>query len=633
MDMSLIRFRPLGCLMLIGALLSFGSCQETKEEEEKVEISITGLPEDGIHFGAIPHSAFTIQVESTAKWMIKKTDLDWCTITPMTDLAGNTEVRFSAVPNDTEAPREGQITITAGDVLARTVRVIQDAGTSDPFVVSGPEDGEFLLSADAEAPSSFIAYAGTDWTAALEDLDWCKVTPLEGGRKQYVTLTLAPEKNREEKARSGRIIFSHDGEEYGRVEIIQNGFVAKIEAAPDSLFATARGQMESALITVTSNAAWTATPSAEWIHLAPASGEEGTTEVTVTLDEQEAYEERTAEIRFLNKSAETVVAVRQAARIEDKLTLDPESIHMPARDVPPSAIQVSSNTIWTVTTDAEWLNVSPLSGNGDGSITVSAQNNQSAARTAVLTVQAGTVTRTVTITQDPGFDPDLYIDLLNESLQWTTQTASPEPEPTPWDALHRIYPNTHSDLAWAEWTWNNGPELIDYPEGYPVLDVYNRRIRVNRALFDNDALVFTVPVAVLPASSTLVFTFALRGGSRMPAYWTAEACLDGSNWVEMSVTGNKEGSTGISYTGRDGVEHTAPIYVTKKDSEHEYQATLTLDKTLAGQLVQLRLRILIARGISGSLVTKPENNSNVTMALPKFTYNGVSYAGPNISAR
>ncbi len=101
----------------------------------------------------------------------------------------------------------------------------------------------------------------------------------------------------------------------------------------------------------------------------------------------------------------------------------------------------------------------------------------------------------------------------------------------------------------------------------------------------------------------------------------------------MTVVGNKEGSTGVSYTGRDGVDHIAPIFITKKDSEHEFQATLALDRTLAGQVIQFRLRILIARGISGSLVPKPENNSNVTMALPRFSYGGVAYPGPNISAR
>ncbi|MBR1575367.1 MAG: BACON domain-containing protein [Bacteroidales bacterium] len=626
-------FRTGWAVAVFAALFTLASCQETKESEEKIEITVYGLPDGAVHFSAIPASTFTIQVESTVQWTIKKTDLDWCTISPMNDLAGQAEVVFTAVPNETDQPREGQITITAGDQVARTVRVSQDAGSTDPFVVSGPENGKMTLSADAESASSFIAYAGTDWTASLEDLDWCTVTPLEGGRKQYVTLTLDPVKNWNEEPRSGWIVFRNGETPYARVEVVQEGFEPKITVAPESLAATARGQMETSVVSVTANADWTASASEEWVTLEPAAGGEGTTEVTVTVDVHEAYEERSATVTFRNKSAEATVLLTQAARLEDKLELDTGTLQFPNLNAQPRTVQVTSNTIWTVSTEAGWLEISPSSGNGDGSFSISAPDNLGPARSATLTVQAGTVTRTVSVSQDAGFDPAFFIDLLQESLQWTTQTVSPAPEPTPWDGQHRIYPDTRANLSWAEWTWNNGVEPIEYPEGYPGLDVYNRRLRVNRAIFDDDALVFTVPVAYLPASSTLVFTFALRGGSRMPAYWTAETCLDGKNWVEMQVSGNKEGSTGILYTGRDGEEHIAPVFMTKKDSEHEYQATLTLTEPLVGQVIQLRIRVLIARGISGSLVTKPENNSNVTMALPRFTYGGITYSGPNITAR
>lgn len=226
-----------------------------------------------------------------------------------------------------------------------------------------------------------------------------------------------------------------------------------------------------------------------------------------------------------------------------------------------------------------------------------------------------------------------YVDLVNEPLQWVTQTSSPDPEPTSWDDKHRIYPTTHADLAWAEWTWNNGPEEITYPEGYPSLDVYSRRVRINRGIFDNDALVFNVPVAQIPAGKSLALTFALRGGSRMPKYWTVEACLDGSTWTEMAVTGEKEESANISYEDRDGQTHTAPICITKKDSEHPYQATLPITAAISSQVIQIRVRVLVMRTIADALVPNPENNSNATVALPKFTYGETSYPGPNISVK
>ncbi|MBR1575374.1 MAG: hypothetical protein IJ654_02875 [Bacteroidales bacterium] len=224
-----------------------------------------------------------------------------------------------------------------------------------------------------------------------------------------------------------------------------------------------------------------------------------------------------------------------------------------------------------------------------------------------------------------------YVDLVNEPLLWVTQTASPDPEPANWDEKHRIYPSAHADLSYAEWTWNNGPEEVTYPEGYPALDVYSRRLRINRGIFDNDALVFNVPVAQIPAGKSLALTFALRGGSRMPKYWTVEASLDGSTWTAMTVTGEKEDSENISYEGRDGQTYIAPICITKKDSEHPYQATLPITTAISSQVIQIRVRVLVLRTIADALVGAPENNSNATVALPKFTFGEVNYPGPCIS--
>ena len=233
----------------------------------------------------------------------------------------------------------------------------------------------------------------------------------------------------------------------------------------------------------------------------------------------------------------------------------------------------------------------------------------------------------------PGGGDDNYVDLLNEPLQWTTNKS--DSDPVKWDSKHRIYPNTHNDIAYAEWTWNNGPEQLEYPEGFPQLDVYKKRVRVYKCLFDNDALVFTVPVKEIPASKTLALTFCMRGGKWMPAAWTVEACLDGSNWVEMSVVGVKENSTNIEYEGRDGNKHIAPVFMTGYDQEHPFQATTTVPTDISKQVIKIRVRVLIARGITGSLASTPtvNNNTNCHMSLAMFTYDGVSYSGPNISVK
>ena len=72
------------------------------------------------------------------------------------------------------------------------------------------------------------------------------------------------------------------------------------------------------------------------------------------------------------------------------------------------SINIMSNTKWTVSGSQSWLQVSPMQGSGNGSIIITAnENTEGSARTCILTVQAGTASSTVMVTQPgPIFDDD-----------------------------------------------------------------------------------------------------------------------------------------------------------------------------------------------------------------------------------
>lgn len=83
-----------------------------------------------------------------------------------------------------------------------------------------------------------------------------------------------------------------------------------------------------------------------------------------------------------------------------ELELDTESLSF-TKDGASSTVSVTSNTDWTVSDDADWLTVSAQSGKGNGSVTVTAAANTTyEARTATITVTAGTVTKNISVTQD-----------------------------------------------------------------------------------------------------------------------------------------------------------------------------------------------------------------------------------------
>ncbi|MBQ7877431.1 MAG: BACON domain-containing protein [Bacteroidales bacterium] len=82
-----------------------------------------------------------------------------------------------------------------------------------------------------------------------------------------------------------------------------------------------------------------------------------------------------------------------------ELELDTESLSF-TKDGGSSTVSVTSNTDWTVSDDADWLTVTQ-SGKGNGSVTVTAAANTTyEARTATITVTAGTVTKNISVTQD-----------------------------------------------------------------------------------------------------------------------------------------------------------------------------------------------------------------------------------------
>lgn len=69
-------------------------------------------------------------------------------------------------------------------------------------------------------------------------------------------------------------------------------------------------------------------------------------------------------------------------------------------------ITINANCSWTITKDADWVTVSPMSGSDTKTVTVSAMKNSTGAdRMAILTVTGGSApTRRVTITQKKAQD-------------------------------------------------------------------------------------------------------------------------------------------------------------------------------------------------------------------------------------
>lgn len=119
-------------------------------------------------------------------------------------------------------------------------------------------------------------------------------------------------------------------------------------------------------ITVTSNVAWTAEPSADWITLSQTSGDSGSTTIIIEVDTIGINESRTGYITFYYGNNRQTIVVSQAYELE--FNVNPTSV-----DLTNSAktITITSNVDWTATTTDDWYTLSTTSGaSGTSTITV-----------------------------------------------------------------------------------------------------------------------------------------------------------------------------------------------------------------------------------------------------------------------
>jgi hypothetical protein len=116
--------------------------------------------------------------------------------------------------------------------------------------------------------------------------------------------------------------------------------------------------------------------------------------------------------------AVTGITMFTACKDDDKAS-DPSSLTIDQTkvDVLPiggkTLINVNTGLTWNATVDADWVKISPVSGNGSGTVDVEIDRHTGVRRTAKINITAGSITKTVDILQR-GQIP--VIDFLHEDM-------------------------------------------------------------------------------------------------------------------------------------------------------------------------------------------------------------------------
>jgi hypothetical protein len=181
-------------------------------------------------------------------------------------------------------------------------------------------------------------------------------------------------------------------------------------------------EVGGATFSINSNTNWSVSDDADWLTASPATGSgDGTFTVTFTANTLIASRVGTITISGTDVSPKSVTITQKGIPV---LSVTPSNQDV-GLEAGSTTFSISSNTAWTVTDDADWLTVSPASGNGNGTITA----------TFIANPLAITSIGTLTISC-PGISPQS----VTVSQSKTTGVSTSE------DIRLTVYPNPAKDF-------------------------------------------------------------------------------------------------------------------------------------------------------------------------------------------
>lgn len=408
---------------------------------------------------------------------------------------------------------------------------------------------EICFAYDSEEPLAFSIVSNKTWSIAKSNLDWLKVSQMNGGSKYPSTVLLTPSVN-DDLERSG-ILTVYAGATTRRVTIVQEAFpivpeITLRSGLPDDK--TLRFSYTDAApvtFTVYSNIAWQASTSGldGWAEVAPLEGaRKQETEIVVTPTPNEG-DERSGTITFTGEGLEEPLMVNVSQEAVDPTPLlivsgikDGQVAFANAPEAP-FTFSVQCNRRWEITGEnLDWLTVEPSSGRSSlipVEVALTARDNELyeplEGRLTLHVYDDAIEDVTITVTQD-----------ANKRLlaQWTMDDT------VPWKTYN---PNFAAD----------GRMKADLPEGTGAVaawqqvnatvggNSYTASFKISNdgtaysfnKIWNDDHLLIYVPVENMGAGAQINIRYSVAmNGSKMPRFWVVEWSAGDGVWTPTSIS-------------------------------------------------------------------------------------------------
>lgn len=327
----------------------------------------------------------TLMLKTNMKWEAYASD-SWIELSP-TSGDGNAYVKVSVTANDSGKSRTGTVKFVA-DGKSASVAISQAGGSLSvsPTTLEIVEGG---------GTKTLRLTTPSTWTATASDT-WLKTTPESGSGD--ATLSVIIEANNSTSTRTGTITFtSVDCTE--TVVVTQAG--GKLSVSTSSLNFGDVGDTKSLKVQASNETlVWTAGTEDAWLKVSPELGN-GSATLIVTAEANNSAANRTGTVTITSGETTIPVTVTQTG---GSFSLSASSLSfVDAGESKSLTITTTTSLPWTATSASSWLKVSPESGSGSATLSVTAEaNNSTAERTGKLFIVSGDKSIPVVVTQSGG---------------------------------------------------------------------------------------------------------------------------------------------------------------------------------------------------------------------------------------
>ncbi len=433
-------------MIFLGGLNTFGRSVYLPNEAQSNDIFIS---KSNIIFSANAASD-TFSISSSTNWIIT-TPQSWVTVNPSSG-SNNAVITVSVSANTATVARETTISIVGSNSSVSVTKIIhikQLAQTRTNSYLNVSRNN-ILLPSNNSCSDTFNIISNVSWNIAVVASansttipNWLTVTPVSGSNNMIINISAVPNPTNQIRTALVKVTSLTLSRTIEVKQPASAATLSYLNVSRNNILLPSNNAC-SDTFNIISNVSWNVAVVASansatipnWLTVTPVSGSNNMI-VNISAVPNPTNQIRTALLKVTSGTLSRTIEVKQPATINTNpfLNISASLFQFDATPSLSKTFNIVSNSGWIITTDVNWLTISPLNGSNNALISVTASaNTSSQIRTAWIIVSVpGTLSKFIQVKQ-AGNSSYPIIQQLNQSSEMS-------------DIVVNIYPNPAIDYV------------------------------------------------------------------------------------------------------------------------------------------------------------------------------------------